>query len=230
MPGEVFREYWQLRVNGAASQLEAARKIISHGTTRGTIAENTVRGIIAPLLPFRYSIASGFLISKDAAPSKQIDVLVFDRAESSPLYEDQACAVISPEMGVLAIEVKSTLNKKDIREAVANIASAKRINRNILTVIFAFTGFKPKTLAAHLPALVAPLPASERVDVIINLRHDYVAELDQVTRATYNCYQSTGVAVKTLLLQAIAGAKVNNLREYIDAGSGPGEPSLQIDI
>ena len=230
MPGEVFREYWQLRVIGAASQLEAARKIISHGTTRGTIAENTVRGIIAPLLPFRYVIASGFLISKDAAPSRQIDVLVFDRAESSPPYEDQACAVISLEMGVLAIEVKSTLNEKDLREAVANIASAKRRNRNILTVIFAFTGFKAKTLAAHLPALAASLPPSERVDVIINLRHDYVAKLDQATRTTYNCYHSAGVAVKTLLLQAIAGAKVNNLRDYIDVGPGPGEPSLQLDI
>jgi hypothetical protein len=47
---------------------------------------------------------------------------------------------------------------------------------------------------------------------------------------TCNCHQSAGVAVRALLLQAIAGAKVNNLRDYIDVGPGPGEPFLQVDI
>lgn len=230
MPVDVFRDYWQLRVGAAASQLEAARRIISHGTTRGTIAENTIRGIIAPLLPFRYGVASGFLISTEATPSKQIDVLAFDRFESSPLYEDQAFAVISPEMAVLAIEVKSTLNKKDLREAVENVASVKRLNRNVMTVLFGFTGFKPNTLAAHLPALASMLPVDERVDVIINFKHDYAAELDQASRSTYNCYRVAGIAVRTLLLRAIASAKVTNLRDYFEVGSDLGNPSLRINL
>ena len=230
MPGEIFHEYWQLRVSAAASQLEAARTIIAHSTTRGTIAENTVRGIVAPLLPYRYGIAGGFLLSKGADASRQIDVLAYDRLESSPLYEDHTSVVVSPEMAVLAIEVKSTLNKKDLGDAVANLASAKRLNPNIATVVFAFTGLKVNTMATHLPGFASPLPPAERVDVIINLRHNYVAKVDQNTRSTYNCYRVPGIAVKTLLLEGVASAKVTNLLDYIDVGPVLGNPSQQINV
>jgi hypothetical protein len=230
VPGEVFHEYWQLRVNAAESHLSAARKIISHSTTRGTIAEHAVRSIIAPLLPHRFGISNGFLLTKGADASPQIDLLVFDRLEASPVYEDAAFAVVSPGMGVLAVEVKSTLNKKDLREAVKNLASAKRLSPNIATVLFAFTGMSAKTLAKHLPGLATPLPRTERVDVIINLKDNYVADLDDATRATYNCYRTEGIAVKTLLLQAIASAKVNNLMDYIDVGPKLDNPFQQINV
>jgi hypothetical protein len=230
VPGEMFHVYWQLRVSAATSHLEAARKIIGHSTTRGTIAENAVRSIVAPLLPHRFGIASGFLLSKGADSSQQIDLLVFDRLEASPVYEDQAFAVVSPEMGVLAVEVKSTLNKKDLRDAVKNLASTKRLNPNVATILFAFTGLKANTLATHLPSFATPLPSDERVDAIINLKHDYVAELDQGARSTYNCYRTRGIAVKTLLLQTIASAKVKNLRDYIDVGPVLGNPFGQINV
>lgn len=230
MAGDVFREYWQLRVAAAAAQLEAARKIISHGTTRGTIAENTVRGIVAPLLPTRYGIASGFLLSKEAAASRQVDVLVFDRSESSPIYEDPACAVVSPDMAVLAVEVKSTLNRKDLRDAVENVASVKRLNPEVLAILFAFTGFNADTLATHLPAVVSPLAPAHRIDVMINLGQDYAAELDQTTRASYNCRKGPGVAVDTLLLQTVGGARVRNLLAYLDAEPGPGEGSVRVEV
>jgi hypothetical protein len=224
----VFDDYWQLRVSAAVSQLEAARKIIGHSTTRGTIAENAVRSIVASLLPHRFGITSGFLLTAGANASQQIDVLVFDRLDASPVYKDQTVAVVSPEMGVLAVEVKSTMNKKDLREAVKNLASTKRLNPNVATVLFAFTGLKAKTLATHLPGLASPLPPSERVDVIINLKHDFVAVLDETARSTYNCYDVKGIAVKFLLLQTVTSAKVKNLLDYIDVGPVLGNPFQQI--
>ena len=230
MPLSVFHHYWKLRVTAAASQLEAARTIIAHSTTRGTIAENAVRSIVAPLLPYRFGVASGFLLDKAAEASQQIDILVFDRLEASPVYQDEAFAVVSPEMGVLAIEVKSTLNKNDLQEAVKNLASTKRLNSNVVTLLFAFTGFKVNTLAKHLPGFLTQLPPNERVDAIINLKHDYVAELDQTARSTYNCFSVQGIAVKNLLLQTVASAKVKNLRDYIDVGPVLSNPSQQINL
>lgn len=111
-----------------------------------------------------------------------------------------------------------------------NLASTKRLNPNVGTVLFAFTGLKANTLATHLPGFAGPLPPSERLDVIINLRHDYVAELDQVARSTFSCYRVQGIAVKTLLLQTIASAKVKNLRDYIDVGPVLGDPFQQIIV
>lgn len=230
MPGEIFHDYWQLRVSAAASQLEAVRKIISHPTTRGSVAENAVRNIVAPVLPHRFGITNGFLLTKGADASQQIDVLVFDRLDASPVYEDQSFAVVSPEMGVLALEVKSILNKKDLREAVKNLASAKRLNPDIATVLFAFTGLKANTLAKHLPGLATPLASRERVDVIINLKHNFVAKVDESARATYDCYSVPGIAVKTLLLHAVASAKVKNLMDYVDVGPVLGTPFLQINV
>jgi hypothetical protein len=122
------------------------------------------------------------------------------------------------------------LNKKDLREAVKNLASVKRLNSNIVTVLFAFTGLKADTLASHLSSYAKLLPPKERVDVIINLKHDYVAELDQAARSNYDFYRVKGIAVKTLLLQTVASAKVKNLRDYIDVGPVLGNPFLQIKV
>lgn len=231
MPGEVFRDYWQLRVGAAAAKLEAARRIIDHGTTRGTIAEHAVRSIVGPVLPSRYGIAGGFLISKTADLSQQIDLLVFDRFESSPVYEDEVVAVVSPEMGAMAVEVKSTLNKKELGEAVTNLASVRRLNGNITTVLFTFAGMSAKTMGKHLPTFLTPVPAAERVDVLISLQNDYVAELDRTaTRSTYSFYEVAGVAVKTLLLNAVASAKVDNLRDYVDVGPVIGSPTSVINV
>jgi hypothetical protein len=217
-------------VSAASSQLDAARKIIAHRTTRGTIAENAVRAIIAPLLPPRFGVASGFLLTTAAQASQQIDVLVFDRLDASPVYEDQGFVVVSPEMAVLAMEVKSAMNKKDLQEAARNLASTKRLNPSAATVLFAFTGLKADTLATHLSVIGKSLPSRERIDVIINLRHDYVAELDRASRSSYNCYRDKGIAVKTLLLQTITSAKVRNLQDYIDVSPTLRDPFLRINL
>jgi hypothetical protein len=226
---KMFHKYWQLRVNAATSELEAVREIVGHRPTRGAIAENAVRNIVSPLLPHNHDITSGFLLTEDGKVSQQIDVLVFDRMEACPIYRDHAFAVMHPKMCVLAIEVKSVLNKREIELAVKNLASAKRLNNKATTVIFAFAGLKAEGLAKHLRKF-AGRRSENRVDAIINLEQDYVILLDEGTRSVYNCYNVAGIAVETLLLQVVTSAKVKYIRDYLEDGLVVKEPFLQINV
>ena len=76
-------------------------------------------------LPSRYEVASGEIVDIGGTRSGQIDVLVYDAHRSAPLVtEDDGRVLIGAEAVLAVIEVKSTLTRDELGNA---IGGAKRV-------------------------------------------------------------------------------------------------------
>lgn len=215
MPNPIFEKYWQLRMDGVSLRLKAAQELIEHSPTRGTISENLLKDLLGEFLPQRWGIAGGFLTDPNGTQSRQIDVLIFDLFSSAPLYRDGGLAVLSPDMASVCIEVKSTLDKPRLEEALENVASVKALNPNAHTIIFAFRGMTARTLEKHLTSLkTAGVVAASLPDrVIVFNRALFIVQ----ENGTFRAYRTMGAIGGYLIAEVLQPLKIVNLQAYIDA-------------
>lgn len=149
MPHNDIGEYLQLRIEEVNARLKAVANVVSQSSSKGDTGEGVLRDIITSFLPVRCEVSNGFVISKASgrfAQSRQIDVLVYERSKSVPLYRDNSIAVVTPDMPIMALESKMVMNKKQLVEAITNIQAVKALRSDITGVIWAYGGMTLKTL------------------------------------------------------------------------------------
>ncbi|WP_248463912.1 DUF6602 domain-containing protein [Pectobacterium versatile] len=89
---------------------ERVRNIISHGPTVGGYRENILQSTLKKHLPERYHIATGFIFGVH----KQIDILIYDRIDYSPIFREGDLVIVPPESVRAVIEVKTRLTSKEL--------------------------------------------------------------------------------------------------------------------
>jgi len=91
-----------------------------HWLTVGEWKESVLRTVLRRHLPQNIGVGKGFVITKDG-PSSQIDVLLYDRTKPL-LYQDGDLAIITPDLCLGLIEVKTSLDNSAFRDAVHKLA------------------------------------------------------------------------------------------------------------
>ena len=141
---------------------------VSHPGERGRLLEETLRAFLRESMPGRVGLGSGQIVGPlKGNTSKQADIVVYD-ALNFPLLLNTGSYQLFPNEAVLAVvEVKSTLNRRFLREAVENITSAKSLRKfptgehpPTLGVVFCYkTSWKhTKTLFRNLAQVIAANP------------------------------------------------------------------------
>lgn len=106
-------------------------KKLKHPGEYGTYREELCKEFLRFFIPFKFAIDDGFLINHSNEISKQCDIIVFDD-NSPPLIETYANQRFFPIEAVVGLgEVKSTLNKKGLKEAINKLARNKALRSNI---------------------------------------------------------------------------------------------------
>src|SRR5882724_4731113 len=118
-------------ISSAGRQLRAdfaeIQKCNPHAAERGSEAEETLKQFLREKLPRRFDVASGIVIGSDNQISRQTDVIIYD-AMNSPVYRTGSRVQILPRDNVACvIEVKSKLNKDELKDAASKIANVKTI-------------------------------------------------------------------------------------------------------
>src|SRR5437762_2925972 len=85
--------------------------VLPHAGKRGSNDEERCRAFLNNVLPRRYGISSGFIVSSmpGSKPSREQDVIIFDDFLNSPLYREPAAGVFPSEMVYATVEVKGKL-------------------------------------------------------------------------------------------------------------------------
>lgn len=109
-------------------------KDIKHPRDVGDAREVILRKFLSEnkLLPARYSVSSTSVrvASTSGHVSNELDILLYNTLDSITLMRRQGVYEVHPvESCYGAIQVKSRLNKKEIRDGLDNIASFKKLNR-----------------------------------------------------------------------------------------------------
>lgn len=96
----------------------------AHWPTDGAWKESVIRTVIRGYLPSTFSVGSGFILTPDG-PSTQIDILIFD--DSAPvIFRDGDFVIVPADCVRAVIEVKTSLNRNRLHEALHRLNSISR--------------------------------------------------------------------------------------------------------
>lgn len=112
-------EYFQLLGKQLLSRLAELEVFISnHNPTVGVLTETALRDFLSAHLPKSVEVAQGFVMGRDGAVSRQIDIIIFDCLNFVPHYRLRDLVVV-PAAAVLAvIEVKTTIDRTKFHEVI----------------------------------------------------------------------------------------------------------------
>lgn len=137
--------YFERRAELILRELQAAASLTTHRQLYGLAGEESIRSFLKDLLPRRYGVGSGHIVSFDAA-SAQVDVVIYDSETCFKVPVSETATLFSIEGVYGAIEVKTSPSRsrnvqEPIEKAVANIKS-------IMEVVHPF----PFSMTSKVPA------------------------------------------------------------------------------
>ena len=101
---------------------------ITHSGSKGVYRENALKDFLSDRrLPSRYGIGSGEIVGPARNVSRQSDLIVYDHLNGIALIYDEDTQVYPIECVAGTVEVKSTLNKTELINALENIKSVKEL-------------------------------------------------------------------------------------------------------
>ncbi|GAA5646044.1 hypothetical protein CGG83_24375 [Vibrio parahaemolyticus] len=135
-------------------------KLIKHNLEYGLGAENIFRSLLVEVLPEKYGVGKGKIVTESGALSSHLDVIIYDKIHCPKWFIDENQNLLLPFESVYAvIEVKAKTSSSVLRKAfeglqsVSNLDSYKNIRskndfvdyRPPKLMIFSFEDDRPLT-------------------------------------------------------------------------------------
>jgi hypothetical protein len=173
-----------------ATTLGVVRKHIEHAPTKGDECELNWVGMLRDYLPARYQVAKAFVIDSNGDISDQIDVVIYDRQFSPPLFNRGAIIFVPIESVYAVFEVKQTFNQEHIAYAGRKAASVRRLVPAIAD--YAHTGRQiGKTEPIPILAGLLALECDWRTDITVHVG-DALRSLSAEQRLDLGCCLNHG--------------------------------------
>lgn len=195
-------------------EIEDVRDAFTHGGVKGSALEvAVVETVLRPYLPEKIGICTGQIIDALGAHSKQLDVVLYDRANTPTLKRSAEIRLIPAECVFAVIEVKANISSKaDVQAIFDNMASVRALSREAITPdprlhfvqikvgdksvssfpvhysCFAFEcALTPETAKAHLDEEVSSrgLSTGNCVDMVLALNSASLWVIDEGTPITF---------------------------------------------
>jgi len=114
------------------TQLEVRRLAHKNAEARGDAAEEVWLDLLAEHLPHRYQVGKGIVIDADGRESDYIDVIIYDRQFTPPVFNK---LYIPAESVYAVIEAKQVLNRANVIYAGKKAASVRRLRRTAAEIV-----------------------------------------------------------------------------------------------
>jgi len=122
-----MRRYYEGLTKRMLSELEDISAQMSHQGEKGRNNEHVLIRYLRQHLPTRYELTTGKVVSADGSESTQTDVIIRDRINSPAFMDADAWSIVPIETVFGCISVKTTLNKGELRNAVDQVASVRKL-------------------------------------------------------------------------------------------------------
>lgn len=150
---------------------------IRHPRHRGDARESDLIDAIRAIFPPSIVFGKGFVLNNVTAHSREQDILLLKASTASAVVKTDGCSYYPVESVMGSIEVKSRLNLSELRKAILNCISVKKLltpmSRDaqpigeMWYVIFAYAAdWDLATSARRVTAAVADVPEHLRPDAI----------------------------------------------------------------
>lgn len=109
------------------------RNAFTHHGVRGEYLERAVKAVLRDLLPGRFDLLSGQVVSTTSI-SRQQDVVIVDSENVSSLLGSDDLGLVPIESVSGTLEIKTALDPRSVREAVRNVQTVKALVSDRLPV------------------------------------------------------------------------------------------------
>ena len=128
--GRALRDKFRAMSKGLRSSFEAHVAGGRHTYEKGLRNEEVLIKFLAGLLPPKYGVSRGEVVDSKGGVARQADVVIYD-AHHAPLLQAGETSQVFPAESVYAvIELKPSLNRTTLAEAVEMVRSAKALDRS----------------------------------------------------------------------------------------------------
>lgn len=116
----VYQALLRSRITGAIASARAAAAI-THPGLKGQVLEILVSDLFVPLLPSDIGVGSGQIVECERGMlSSEVDIILYDKSILPPMLFSTRQGIFPIEAVLYAIEVKTTLTRRDLESAHAN--------------------------------------------------------------------------------------------------------------
>lgn len=147
----------QLALEGS---LKGSRAVVTHPGARGEAAEEDWIRVLKAHLPQRYQADSAFVIDSLGQRSDQIDIVIYDRQYSPPLFNQSGQLFVPAESVYAVLEVKQNLSREHVQYASVKAASVRRLHRTSSQI-------------KHAGGVFDPVPAPRIVAGLVTYQSDW---------------------------------------------------------
>jgi hypothetical protein len=155
---------------------------ITHPGSKGTARENKLKIFLKDKLPEKYGLGNGEIVSPSNDVTKQCDLIVFNKMDGIPLFQDLQIYPLESVLGV--VEVKSNLTKVKLEEGLNAIKSVKEIvPKDTLT----FNFIEREYVGGYTQSFQRPVPfgiifafdlEGNSLDSLLNNLYDWEKDVD----------------------------------------------------
>jgi hypothetical protein len=103
-------------LNQLQAEIDLINSIVPHSVTKGSLNEESFRRIMESFLPIRYAVGTGIVIDSHGNRSSQVDLLLYDKLNSSKLFKHFSQVIFPIETVFACIEVKTKISKSGLIE------------------------------------------------------------------------------------------------------------------
>jgi len=111
------------------SEIDTISARMTHAGEKGRNNEQVLSAFLNENLPRRSSVSTDKVVAAGEEESRQIDLIVHDRVHTPALVDARAWSLVPVESSYAVISVQTTLTKDELRDALSNIASVRKLPR-----------------------------------------------------------------------------------------------------
>lgn len=214
---------------GASRELfyDKANEKLIHPGEFGTFREKVVMEFLRSFLPKEYEQGTGFIVNNNNEVSTQCDIVIYN-SNYTPLFSDHVNArFFTIETCAAIVEVKSVLNKEDLKKALIKLSEIKKLRSNISQPSLIKSEFMDYDPLENHSDQISTLLICEKLDfntdkieeeitkmyvenkILPSNRHNMILSLEDGLFTYYKIIDSQSV---TIQYPVLAGEALNALR------------------
>jgi hypothetical protein len=168
---------------------------LSHLGERGRNEELRVRKFLEGVLPARFSVGSGFVVSSNKAlgHSPQMDVIIYDNVFNAAIFREVSADVYPIEMVYAVIEVKRLLQKKDLPKILRDIKHIRALGEQRWYVAYTSLPNAPDVPNQRVSGRIEfPLPNPKPRSYVVAFRQKGWADLPALREDVISALEQIG--------------------------------------
>lgn len=124
----LVEEYWSGVAQQLQTEAETFNRLVGHNGEMGRANEIALLRMVENLLPSSVAVGTGVVIDSYGGRSKQMDLLIYDRASQPQLLAHSTQLLFPVETVHAVVEVKTSVAEEDIMDAAEKFESITSLN------------------------------------------------------------------------------------------------------